>query len=90
MSKYNFEMPVFETSYIRHHFTNNIEQFDIQGKLIKLIVLVIKLKSGAIETIISTQDLNDKINDILKEYDEQFRLKSCKDTKIVDFIVYGE
>jgi hypothetical protein len=71
----------------RDDFVKKIEKLDEQLIPLSLIVTVVKLPNGALETITNTQYLNDKIKYILNAYDENMELKTCKDIKILDCII---
>jgi hypothetical protein len=57
-------------SELRKRFINEIESLTEQPRLL---VVVVKLPSGAIETISNTQNLNDKINYYTEAYDDEFK-----------------
>jgi hypothetical protein len=57
-------------SKLRKRFINEIESLTEQPRLL---VVVVKLPSGAIETISNTQNLNDKINYYTEAYDDEFK-----------------
>lgn len=56
-----------------------------------VLVVAIKLPSGAIETITNTELLHSKINYYTEAYDEEFKLKNNPEISIVGFmLVEGE
>ncbi len=52
-----------------------------------IMVMAIKLPSGAIEVITNTQDLSSKINYYINNYDSSFRLKANPEVQVVNFMV---
>lgn len=72
---------------LRQKFINTIKKFDKELKPITLLVLAIKLQSGAIEIITNCQEINSKIQYIMKAYDDNMCLKTNTEIKILDFII---
>lgn len=64
-----------------------VENLYKKPKPLRLIVTVVKLPSGALETIVNNQDLDEKIKYILGAYDDNLRLKTCKEIELVDCII---
>lgn len=54
---------------------------------VRLIITVTQLPSGALETAINSESLNDKLDYINQNYDEQLRLKRSPDIQIKGFLV---
>lgn len=52
-----------------------------------VLVAIVKLKTGAKETIVNHDCIEEKCNYYLNAYDENFRLKSCPDIQIVGIIL---
>lgn len=54
----------------------------------QLLVVAVKVPSGAIETIINTSEIFSKMDYYRNSYDESFKLKSCDAIQIVGFMLY--
>lgn len=54
---------------------------------IKLLVTVVKLPYGSLETIVNTDKLGDKIEYIMRNYDDDLRLKLNYQIMIMDYII---
>ena len=52
-----------------------------------LLVTVVKLPSGALETTINNSNIESKIEYIINAYDENLKLKTCNEIQIKDFII---
>ncbi|QQO92471.1 hypothetical protein CPT_Machias_081 [Staphylococcus phage Machias] len=53
----------------------------------EILIVVIKLPSGAKEVISNSSDLDNKVHYYLENYDDQFRHVRDKKVKIIDFIL---
>lgn len=53
----------------------------------KLIVTVVKLPTGALETLVNNSELKAKLEYIMNAYDENLCLKTCPDIKLMDCII---
>lgn len=53
----------------------------------KLLVTVVQLPSGAYETLVNNDKLESKFEYLLSAYDEELRLKTKKDIKLLDCII---
>lgn len=66
------------------------EKFVIESELTpvpKHLIVAVLLPTGAIEIIHNTQMLESKIKYYVDQYDEQFRLKTNPDVRIVDYMI---
>ncbi|MCA0754918.1 hypothetical protein KP806_07635 [Paenibacillus sp. N4] len=69
------------------------EQFDYEVQLVyedggpKIVVVAVKLPSGAIEIITNTDDLEGKLKYYKVAYDDEFRLKANPAVQIVNFMI---
>jgi hypothetical protein len=54
---------------------------------IKLLVTVMKLPYGSYETIVNTDKLEDKVEYIMRNYDNDLRLKLNDQIMIMDYII---
>lgn len=52
-----------------------------------LLITVLKMPFGSFETIINSQNLDEKVNYILNAYDNDLRLKTYEDIQIIDYII---
>lgn len=71
-------------SELRKRFINEVGSLTEQPKLL---VVAVKLPSGAIETIINTHNLNDKINYYKEAYNDDFQLKTNPSVSIVGYMI---
>lgn len=71
----------------REKIIKKVENLDKNQQPLSLIVTVVKLPTGALEVISNTQSLNEKIKYILSAYDDNLRLKTCKDIELLDCII---
>lgn len=71
----------------REKIIKKVEDLDKKQQPLSLIVTVVKLPTGALEVIVNTKFLVEKVNYILHAYDEKLRLKTCKDIELVDCII---
>lgn len=56
---------------------------DVKTKTVpELLVVAIKLPTGAIETIVNTSKLADKIQYYMEAYDDEFRLKLIQQSRL--------
>lgn len=69
---------------LRARFVNELEH-GVDGA--RLIVVAVKLPSGAIETITNTEYIPEKLGYYLSAYDDQFRLKANPAVKIVGYMI---
>ena len=53
----------------------------------EVIITVVKLPTGALEVITNYQELQGKIDYILKAYDDNLCLKTCPQIKLLDCII---
>lgn len=53
----------------------------------EILIVVIKLPSGAKEVISNSSDLDNKVKYYLEMYDDQFRHNRDHNVKIIDFIL---
>lgn len=58
----------------------------LKGKM-QLLITVIKLPNGALETIVNYNNLGEKMDYIVDAYDDNLKLKTCQDIQIIDFIL---
>lgn len=54
----------------------------------EVLVTLVKLPSGAIETIVNHDGIRSKIEYINNAYDDEFKLKANPEVEIVGFVVY--
>ena len=53
----------------------------------RILVVLVKQPSGAIEVITNTDHLDQKIAYYLENYDEEFRLKQNRNVQIIDYMM---
>lgn len=53
----------------------------------EVLVTAVKLPTGAIETIVNTTKLGDKINYLVEAYDDNFVLKNNSNVRIVGYML---
>lgn len=53
----------------------------------ELLVVAVKLPTGAIETIVNTSKLADKIQYYMEAYDDEFRLKTYPVIQVVGYML---
>lgn len=53
----------------------------------EVLVLAVRLPSGAVETMTNYQDIPIKIADVLTRYDDEFRLKNNPSVSIVGYML---
>jgi hypothetical protein len=79
----------------KQDLTNRIEEilFSGLGKNVQLtndftlLVTVVRLPSGALETIVNYQNLPEKIQYLINAYDDDLKLKTCPEIQLIDFIL---
>lgn len=54
---------------------------------LRIIVFAIKLPTGAIETIVDYEKLESKLDYVLNAYDDDLKLKTNPDIRILDCII---
>lgn len=54
------------------------------------IITVCKLPGGAVETLVNYQNLQTKVDYLLSAYDEELKLKTMSEIKLLDCIVISE
>lgn len=65
-----------------------IDKLNQEDRCLKVVVTIVKLPSGALEVIVNTDNLNDKLNYIINAYDDDLKLKSNQDIAIVDYLIF--
>jgi hypothetical protein len=68
----------------RERFVNDLKR-GVDGA--RLIVVAVKLPTGAVETITNTEYIPEKLGYYLNAYDDQFRLKANPEIKIVGYMI---
>ncbi|MEK5165991.1 hypothetical protein NYE69_27095 [Paenibacillus sp. FSL R5-0527] len=76
-----------ERNPVRRIFRLQVEKMAEAEKEPQLLVVAVKLPSGAFEVITNTQDLKNKIDYYLNAYDDDFRLKVNQNIQIVEFML---
>lgn len=71
----------------REKIIKKVENLDKELKPLSIVVTVVRLPSGALETIVNNQCLDSKIQYIPNAYDENLRLKTCNDIQLMDCII---
>lgn len=69
---------------VRERFVNELKH-GVDGA--RLIVVAVKLPTGAIETITNTEYIPEKLGYYLKAYDDEFRLKTNPNVKIAGYMI---
>ena len=69
---------------LRERFVNELKH-GVDGAL--LIVVAVKLPTGAVETITNTEYIPEKLGYYLNAYDDEFKLKVNPDIKIVGYMI---
>jgi hypothetical protein len=64
-----------------------IEKWGSLKNKLRLLIVVVLLPSGALETMINTEYLNDKFKYILDNYDGELRLIHNPNIQIVEYII---
>ena len=64
-----------------------IEKWGSLKNELKLLIVVVKLPSGALETMINTEHLNDKLKYLIDNYNGDLKLINNPDIEIVEYII---
>lgn len=72
---------------LRDRFWRDLWYLDYDYDVLKVLTVAVLLPSGAIEVITNTDKLAEKIEYYLDAYDEDFRLKSNPEIKIVGYML---
>ena len=59
----------------------------LQKQNMKLIITVVKLHTGALETLINSSELESKKEYLLNAYDNELKLKTFREIELIDIIV---
>jgi hypothetical protein len=69
---------------LRERFANELKN-GVDGA--RLVVVAVKLPTGAVETITNTEYIPEKLGYYLNAYDDHFRLKVNPTVKIVGYMI---
>ena len=69
----------------REKFEKKIKYYE--SKELKIVVTVCKLPTGALEVLVNHDKLKEKIKYYSTAYDEDLKLKTCKDVQLMDIIM---
>lgn len=74
-------------SELHNRFVTDIDNALKSGDGFKLISVAVELPSGAIEVITNTMDIGGKVRYYLEKYDDEFRLITNRDIRIVGYML---
>jgi hypothetical protein len=70
---------------LKEKFYNDIQSHDTG--LFEVLVTAVELPTGAIEIITNTMNVNQKVEYIIKAYNEEFELNTNNNVKIVGYML---
>jgi hypothetical protein len=72
---------------LKKRFMNDLHNIESSGDTPQVVVVAVKLPSGAIETITNTQELASKLEYYANAYNEEFKLSNNPAVEIVGYMI---
>ncbi len=71
----------------KEFFKDDIDSIIEKNGAIQFLVVAVQRPTGAMEVIVNSQDLDDKIEYYMEAYDDDLQLKANNNVKIVNWMV---